>query len=401
MHEQDPTEQDRAKLDQVEQDQVGPVYADHAASTPMRLSASVALAEMAGLSGNPSALHGAGRRARALLEDAREELAALLGAHPDEVVFTSGGSEADSIAVLRAAEQWVASRPGVLVSTIEHPAVATAVEVLGTRCATFGVDDGGHARLDELSDRLRRHPAGPVGLVSLMLVNNEVGTVQPVELAAEIAQRAGAWFHTDAVQAFGHLSLDFGTLGAQLVSVSAHKVGGPVGVGALLVRRGVRLGRYGLGGVQEAGIRSGTQMVALAAAFAAAARQAVAEQASQAARLRQFRERLVIASQALGAVVVNGAEPLSPAIVNLSFDGALSDDLTFLLDQQQVYCSSGSACRAGVHGPSEVLLAMGRDADAARGGVRFSFGWSTTSADIDRIIAALPAAVHRARAVPR
>lgn len=234
-----------------------------------------------------------------------------------------------------------------------------------------------------------------------MLVNNEVGTVQPVELAAEIAQRAGAWFHTDAVQAFGHLSLDFGTLGAQLVSVSAHKVGGPVGIGALLVRRGVRLGRYGLGGVQEAGIRSGTQMVALAAAFAAAARQAVAEQASQAARLRQFRERLVIASQALGAVVVNGAEPLSPAIVNLSFEGASSDDLTFLLDQQQVFCSSGSACRAGVHGPSEVLLAMGRDADAARGGVRFSFGWSTTSADIDRIIAALPAAVHRARAVPR
>lgn len=186
-----------------------------------------------------------------------------------------------------------------------------------------------------------------------------------------------------------------------MVSVSAHKVGGPVGIGALLVRRGVRLGRYGLGGVQEAGIRSGTQMVALAAAFAAAARQAVAEQASQAARLRQFRERLVIASQALGAVVVNGAEPLSPAIVNLSFEGASSDDLTFLLDQQQVFCSSGSACRAGVHGPSEVLLAMGRDADAARGGVRFSFGWSTTSADIDRIIAALPAAVHRARAVPR
>jgi len=401
MHEQDPTEQDRAKHDQVEQDQVEPVYADHAASAPMRLSARVALTNMASLTGNPSALHAAGRRARAALEDAREELATLLGAYPDEVIFTSGGSEADSIAVLRAAEQLAASRPGVLVSTIEHPAVGSVADVLGVRCAEFGVDPTGHAELVQLTELLRRHPAGPVGLVSLMTVNNEVGTVQPVELAAEIAQQAGAWFHTDAVQAFGQLPFDFGSLGAQLASVSAHKIGGPVGVGALLVRRGLQLGRYGLGGAQEAGVRSGTQPVALAAAFAAAAREAVAEQASLTMRLRQFRERLVTAARPLGGVVVNGAEPLSPAIVNLGFAGASSDDLTFLLDQQQIFCSSGSACRAGVHGPSEVLLAMGRDDDAARGGVRFSFGWSTTSADIDRIIAALPAAVCRARAVPR
>lgn len=381
-------------------DQVRPVYADHAASSPLRPAARAAWSELAGIVGNPAALHGAGRRVRAALEDAREELAALLGAHPDEVLFTAGGSEADSIALLRAAERWSGQRPGLLASSIEHPAVGEAARVLGERCARFAVDERGHADLAEVSELLARHPAGEVGLVSLMWVNNEVGTVQPVRQAAELAHRAGAWFHTDAVQALGHLPIDFGALDAELLSVSAHKVGGPVGIGALLVRRGVQLGPYGLGGGQEGGIRSGTQMAALAAGFAAAARQADAERAELTARLAGYRARLVGVASEIGGAVVNGAEPASPAICNLGFAGASADDLTFLLDQQRIWCSTGSACRAGVPGPSEVLLAMGRDEVAARSGVRFSFGWSTTDADIDRVVDVLPSAVQQVRAVP-
>lgn len=392
---------DRQAMHVGDHDQVVPVYADHAASSPLRPAARAAWDELADQVGNPAALHGAGRRARALLEDAREELAALLGAHPDEVIFTAGGSEADSIAVLRASDHWSGQRPGVLISTIEHPAVGEAANVLGERCIRFGVDSSGHAELTHLADLLARHPAGEVGLVSLMWVNNEVGTEQPVAKAAELAHRDGAWFHTDAVQALGHLPVDFGTSDAELMSVSAHKIGGPVGIGALLVRRGVPLGRYGLGGGQEGGIRSGTQMVGLAAAFAAAAREALAERAELTGRLEHHRTRLISAAADIGGVTLNSVQPASPAICNLGFQDARADDLTFLLDQQRIWCSTGSACRAGVHGPSEVLLAMGRDEVAARSGVRFSFGWSTTDHEIDRLIAELPTAVQWARSVPR
>lgn len=358
------------------------------------------MAHLDGLVGNPAALHGAGRAARASLEDSREELAALLGAHPDELIFTSGGSEADSIAVLQSAARWAGERAGVVLGGVEHPAVGGAAKLLGERCRIVGADECGHYRIEELDRRLGERPDGAVGLVSLMWINNEVGTVQPVAEACEHAHRAGAWFHTDAVQALGHLDIDFGSLGAELMSVSAHKIGGPVGVGALLVRRGVGLGAYGLGGCQEGGIRSGTQPVVLAAGFAAATRVALVERHALAERLAGFKAKLVAVAASIGGRV-NGGEPSSPAIVNIAFDGAAADDMVFLLDQQQIWCSAGSACRAGVHGPSDVLLAMGRDEVGAREGVRLSFGWSTTEADIDRIIAALPDAVARARAVPR
>lgn len=350
--------------------------------------------------GNPAALHGAGRAARARLEDAREELAGLLGAFPDELIFTSGGSEADSIAVLQSASRWAGERPGLVVSAIEHPAVLGASAVLGARVELAPVDHGGQLDLDAWEHLIGKHRAGPVGLASLIWVNNEVGTIQPVVDAAEMAHRAGAWFHTDAVQGLGPVAIDFHASGADLLTVSAHKIGGPVGIGALLVRRGIDLGGYGLGGKQEGGVRSGTQPAWLAAGFAAAARAAVADRAALTERLADYADQLVRAASDCGGVR-NGSGPLSPAIVNLGFPGASADDLTFLLDQQRIQASTGSACRAGVHGPSDVLLAMGRDELAARQGVRFSFGWSTTQAEIDRIIAVLPGVVERARAVPR
>ena len=377
-----------------------PVYLDHAATSPLRPASRAAVAAVADLVGNPAALHGAGRAARALLEDSREELAALLGAHPDEVVFTSGGSEADAIAVLGSARRWADQRPGMVISGFEHPAVQSSQTVLGPRVQAAGLDESGHVLHDDLTRLLTEHPAGPVGLASVMLINNEVGTIQPIARFTEAAHRAGAWFHTDAVQAFGHHPVNFADLGVELLSISAHKIGGPVGVGALLVRRGIQLPPHGLGGNQEGGIRSGTQSVLLAAGFAAAAREMAEQRDTQSARLAGFKQQLVSAARQIPGACVNGAGPASPAIVNLGFAGASADDVMFVLDQQQIWCSTGSACRAGVHGPSEVLLAMGRDDRAAREGVRFSLGWTTTQAGIDRLIAELPGAVTRARRVP-
>ncbi len=355
------------------------------------------MAELDGMAGNPSALHGGGRRARALLEDAREELAALVGAQADEVVFTSGGSEADTIAVQQSAAARASTHPGVLVGGIEHPAVAAIAGVLPDRVRVLPVDGDGQTGLDDVAAQLAH---GDVGLVSLMWVNNEIGTIQPVAQAAGLAREAGAWLHTDAVQGLGRVPIDFGASGADLLSLSAHKVGGPVGIGALLVRRGITLPAHGLGGKQGGGIRSGTLPTALAVGFAAATRAALAELAASDEAMRGWRDRLVSAAADPGGVV-NGAGPVSPAILNLSFPGASADDVAFLLDQQQIWCSTGSACRAGVHGPSEVLLAMGRDDRAAREGVRISFGWTTTDADVDRLVAALRGAVAQARSVPR
>lgn len=385
---------------QFRRDHGAPVYLDHAATSPLRTASREALGEYADLVGNPAALHGGGRAARAVLEDAREELAGLLGAQPDEVIFTSGGSEADAIAVVGSARRWAADRPGIVISGFEHSAVQSVQTLWPDRVQVLGLDAGGHVDLTEAKNRIVGHRAGPVAITSVMLVNNEVGTIQPIRGLAEIAHRHGSWFHTDAVQAFGHYPVNFADLDVDLASVSAHKIGGPVGIGALVVRRGVQLPPYGLGGKQEGGIRSGTQQAALAAGFAAAARVTVAGREAESARLRDLKDRVLDAARRIGGCQVNGAEPCSPAIINLGFDGASADDVMFLLDQQQIWCSTGSACRAGVHGPSEVLMAMGRDDRAAREGVRFSLGWTTTQDDIDRLIAELPGAVEQARRVP-
>ncbi len=370
------------------------LYLDHAASAPLRAEAAEAMTAAMAVAGNPASLHASGRRARALLEDAREDLADALGAHPSEVVLTSGGSESDAIAVLGGWRARHGERPRVVVGATEHPAVIGSLDTLPGGVVA-GVD--GDGRLDV--DALRALLGDEVGVVSVQAVNNETGTVQPIAAVAEAAHRHGAWFHTDAVQAPGHLRFHFADSAADMASVSAHKVGGPVGVGALLVRRDVRLPPYGLGGRQEGGVRSGTQAVMLAAGFAAALRVAVDAQGGESTRLAGLRGRLVDGILArIGAVRVNGGDEVSPAIANLTFAGTRADDVLLLLDREGIDASTGSACRAGVHQPSEVLLAMGRSPAEAGASIRFSFGHTTGPDDVERLLGVLPRVVESARA---
>lgn len=366
------------------------VYLDHAATSPMRAEAIEAFVEATGIVGNPASLHRLGQRARSALEEAREELAAVVGAHPSEVIFTSGGSESDSIAVLGGvAARAPEGRDRLLISAIEHPAVAGAGRAEQLPVTADGVVDveRAAAAIDER-----------VAVVSVMAVNNETGIVQPVEELRRVAVRAGAWMHSDAVQALGHLPVDFAASALDLMSLSAHKIGGPVGIGLLLARRAVAPGAIGLGGGQERGVRSGTNAVPLAAAFARAARLAVEELEAESGRLAGLRDRIAAAAVAVGGRLNSRADG-APHIVNATFDGIRADALLFLLDQRGVHASVGSACRAGVHQPSEVLLAMGRTVDEAGQSLRFSIGYSTTEADIARFEEVLAIAVAQARTV--
>ncbi len=367
------------------------VYLDHAATSPMRRAAIDALVDALPLVGNPSSLHRAGQRARRVLEEARERLAAAVGAHPSEVVFTSGGSEADSIALLGGvAARAFEGRTRCLVSAIEHPAVRGMVDRGGETIPVLadGVVDvsAGTSGLDE-----------DVAICSVMAVNNETGVVQPLTALRDAAHEVGAWFHTDAVQALGHVPFHFSSDGHDLATLTAHKVGGPVGIGALLARREARPRPIGLGGGQEREIRSGTQMAALAASFAAAAEEAVAGLGAEGERLSALRDAVERVVVECGGRTNGGQAPRSPHIVNATFPGLRADDLLFLLDRAGIYASVGSACRAGVHQPSEVLLAMGRSEVEASASLRFSMGHSTGPRDVARLGEALPDAVGRAR----
>ncbi len=370
-------------------------YFDHAASTPLVPAAIETITAELTRVGNPSSLHGSGRAARSRLEDAREQLAAALGAHPTEVIFTAGGTEADNLA-LRGS--WLARRTErnvVSLSGIEHPALieaAGAMRFEGAEVSMIDVDDQGVAQLDRLDPRS--------AIASLMWVNNETGVINDPGALVEASNRVGAWSHSDAVQALGHVLVDFTGSGLDLMSVSAHKIGGPVGIGALLARREVGLEAIQFGGGQEREVRSGTLPVALAAGFAAAAELAVADREREAARLWRLAERLRSATGGWAGVTVNPTRAeASPAIVNLAFEGCLADDLLLLLDAQGIDCSTGSACSAGVSQPSPVLLAMGCSDEAASSSLRFSFGRDTSAADAERLISALPAAIASARLV--
>lgn len=358
----------------------------------MRPEAVEALTRHMSLVGNPAALHVAGQRARRSLEEARERLATVVGAHPSEVVFTSGGSEADSIALIGAmAARADEGRPRCLVSAIEHPAV------LGmTQRGAEALPVSASGVLDV--EFTARAIGADVGVISVMAINNETGICQPLDAVMAAAHENGVWFHTDAVQSLGHVPLNFGTSGMDMISLSAHKAGGPVGIGALLVRRSVTPSMIGLGGGQERAIRSGTAAVALAASFAAAAEAATAALEEEAPRLGGLQSRIMAACRELDGVVNTDLGEHAPHITNVTFDGIRADDLLFLLDQRGVYASVGSACRAGVHQPSEVLLAMGRTPDQAAATVRFSTGHTSSDADIDRLVEVLPDAVSRARA---
>ncbi|HMR48802.1 MAG TPA: aminotransferase class V-fold PLP-dependent enzyme [Arachnia sp.] len=364
-------------------------YLDHAATSPLRPEAAEAFAEASLIVGNASALHRAGQRARARLEEAREELAAAVEAHPSEVIFTSGGSEADSLAVLGS---WHA-RPGrdrALISAVEHPAVLQAAE---RGAETIPVTPAGVVDLAAAEALLDER----VAVVSVMTVNNETGVLPGADEVRRAAHAVGAWMHSDAVQALGHLPLSFRASGFDLASLSGHKVGAPVGIGALLARREAGLRAVGLGGGQEREVRSGTLPVALAASFAAAATAAVSELPLRMARWTQWGERVAAACRELGGRVTSHEAPHAPHIVNVTFPRARADDVLFLLDQRSVFASVGSACRAGVHQPSEVLIAMGRSVDEASWSLRFSFGHSTLDDDVARLCEVLPEVVAQAQ----
>lgn len=347
--------------------------------------------EVATLTGNPSALHRMGQRVKARLEAAREELATAVGAHPSEVIFTGSGSEANTLAVLGS---WSAGRDAgrgrCLVSAIEHPSVA---EALTRGAEALPVTSGGVIDVDQA----RRLITPDTAVVSVMTINNETGIPQPVSEVAHAASAVGAPLHTDAVQALGHVEVDFARSEARFMSLSAHKVAGPVGIGALLARRDAPLRPVGLGGGQERAVRSGTVPVALAAAFARAASLAVDELADESIRLRGLHRRVARCVLAVGGQI-NSVEDGAPHIVNATFSGVRAGDLLVMLDQYGVHASVGSACKAGVHQPSEVLLAMGRSLDEAAQSLRFSLGRTTTDADVDRFHDVLPQALRAARA---
>jgi cysteine desulfurase len=349
--------------------------------------------------GNASSLHGSGRAARRVVEESREVIAACVGARPSEVIFTSGGTEADNLA-LKGAFWASPTRSSVVTSGVEHAAVLDSVGWLGAvggDVSTVGVDITGRIDVAGLTEAVSDSTA----VVSIMWGNNEVGTLQPIAEAVEIADQHGAVTHSDAVQAVGHLPVDFATSGLDLLSLSAHKLGGPNGVGALLARRDVTLTPILHGGGQERDVRSGTLDVAAVAGFAAALEFATERLYAEERRLRELRALLIM--EVLAAVpdaVVHGpANPADalPGIVNVSFPGCSADALLLLLDAADIDCSTGSACSAGVAQPSHVLLAMGGGEAEARSSLRFSLGHTSTATDIDALAAALPVAISRAR----
>ncbi|WP_222720765.1 cysteine desulfurase family protein [Actinomadura sp. HBU206391] len=376
-------------------------YLDHAATTPMVAESIAAMTAELGQVGNPSSLHSVGRRARRVVEESREIIAEAFNARPSEVIFTGGGTEADNLAVKglfwarRAADP---RRTRVLASAIEHHAVLDAARWLadheGARVELIPVDEYGRVN----PDTLRAMMGEDVAVVTVMWANNEVGTLQPIEELAAVAREHGVPFHSDAVQAAGQLKVDFAA-GGDALTISGHKLGGPLGVGALLLAKGVDPTPVLHGGGQERDVRSGTLDTPAIAGFAAAVQVSAANRAHNAARLGVLRDALVDGVRAaVPDVVLNGHPTLRlPGNAHFSFPGCEGDALLMLLDARGIECSTGSACSAGVSQPSHVLLAMGADAARARGSLRLTLGHNSTAEDVDALIDAIGPVVERAR----
>jgi cysteine desulfurase len=382
-------------------------YLDHAATTPMLPESIAAMTEELAQLGNPSSLHNAGRRARRVVEESREQIAEVFGARASEVIFTSGGTEADNLAVKgmfwarRGADS---RRTRVLTTAVEHHAVLDSVGWLadseGASIEWLPVDRLGLVSADALRAALGADPRD-AALVSVMWANNEVGAVQPIVALAEAAHSCGVPFHTDAVQAAAQLPVDFAASGVDAMTISAHKLGGPVGVGALVLGRAVAPVPVLHGGGQERDVRSGTLDTPAIRAFAVAATISAQRRSAEAERVACLRDDLI--RQVLHAVpdaILNGPPPgpdRLPGNAHFSFPGCEGDALLLLLDARGIACSTGSACTAGVAEPSHVLLAMGADESRARGSLRFSLGHTTTQSDVDALGHVIGEAVTRAR----
>ncbi|MFI9390474.1 cysteine desulfurase family protein [Streptomyces bauhiniae] len=383
-------------------------YLDHAATTPMLPEAARELTDRLGVTGNASSLHASGRRARRTVEESRETLAEALGARPSEVVFTSGGTEADNLAVKglywsrRAADP---NRIRVLASPVEHHAVLDAVHWLGEHEGAtveyLPVDAHGRVHPEVLREAIARNP-DDVALATVMWANNEIGTLMPVRELSDVAAEFGVPLHADAVQAFGQVPVDFAASGLAAMTVSGHKIGGPYGIGALLLGREYSPVPVLHGGGQERHVRSGTLDVPAIASFAVAGRLAAERQEWFAREIGALRDRLVEAVRAAVPDALLGGDPAPggrlPANAHFTFPGCEGDSLLLLLDAQGIECSTGSACTAGVAQPSHVLLATGTDPDLARGTLRFSLGHTSTQDDVDAVAKSIGPAVERARA---
>jgi cysteine desulfurase len=377
-----------------------PIYLDHAATTPVRPEVREAMEPFFGPRfGNPSSLHRWGREARVALDEARERVAACLGARTDEICFTSGGTESDNLAVLGAWRARRAEGRNAVVSTpIEHKAVLAAVhqasregaeERLCAMTTSCTVDIGSF-------DQLVRPD---VAIASVMWVNNEVGTIQPIEELAAIANARGVLFHTDAVQAFGKVTIDASRVPFDILSISGHKIGAPKGCGAIFVRRGTVIEPLFHGGTQDRGRRPGTENVAAAIGLARAAELTIAERDEECARLTALRDRLehAIVAAIPDAVVHGRGARRAPHILSVSVPGTDSESLLMALDLQGIACSAGSACQSGSVTPSHVLTACGVRPDIANASIRMSLGSLTTEECIERVAVVFPSLIRKAR----
>jgi cysteine desulfurase len=387
------------------------IYLDHAATTPMHPDAIAAMAEQLARVGNANSLHASGRAARRVVEESRETLAAAVGARPSHVVFTSGGTEADNLAVKglywsrRADDE---RRTRVLAAKIEHHAVLDPLiwleEHEGATIEWLPVDRAGRVLPEVLDEALRKDP-DTAALVTVMWANNEVGTVQPIQDLVAVAHAYDVPIHSDAVQAVGHLPVDFIASGLDAMTLTGHKIGGPIGVGALLLDRKANPTPLLHGGGQERDVRSGTLDTPAIAGFAAAARAATQDQDEESVRVAGLRDAMIDGVlKAVPDALLSGDPNCDrapshrlPSIAHFCFPGCEGDSLLLLLDARGIEVSTGSACSAGIAQPSHVLLAMGADPDLARGSLRFSLGRTSTPEDVEALLSALPSVVERAR----
>ncbi len=374
------------------------VYLDHNATTPLDPRVLDRMTEVLRTGGNPSSLHWFGQQARATVEEARAQVARLIGASPAEIVFTGSGTEADNLALVGTLSLARPGRSRVVVSALEHHAVHVTARTLTDAGFTVETCHAGADGVLDLAD-LRARVDERTALVAVMLANNETGVIQPVADVAEIARRHGALLHCDGVQAAGKIPIDVHALGVDTLALSAHKFYGPQGVGALYVKRGTRMKAHLYGGSQERNRRAGTENVAGIAGIGLAAQIAGADLATEGPRLARLRDALEARLLALPGTLRNGDGPRVPNTSNVSFEDAEAESLAMALDLAGIAVSTGAACAAGAVEPSHVLRGMGLTSRRIQGSLRFSLGRATTEADVSRAATAVLEIVERHRAV--